>query len=93
MSARLKLMLPLLLIFVIATILFIAGTTILSKHNIDKNVLLIANSFIFIMTYIAFFSQQKALQNSNPNVFFRSVMGGMMLRMFILLLLLFYINF
>ncbi len=83
MSTRLKLLFPLLLIFVIATVLFIAGTDILSKHNIDKNVLLIANSFIFMMACIAFFTQQKALQNSNPNVFFRSVMGGMMLRMFL----------
>jgi Ca2+/Na+ antiporter len=45
--------------------------------------LIIANSLFVIITLITFFIQQKALKNSNPNVFFRSVMAGMMIKMFV----------
>jgi cation transporter-like permease len=42
---------------------------------------MVANLLFFAITLIAFFMQQKALKNSNPNVFVRSVMGGMMIKM------------
>jgi hypothetical protein len=57
--------------------------SLLTKFGLDKNVLLIANTLFFVLGILTTFIQSKALQNSNPHVFIRSVMGVMMIRMFI----------
>ncbi len=55
----------------------------LEKKNIDWTVLLWANIIFFILYLLIFLYQKKALQHANPNVFIRSIMGGMMAKMFI----------
>jgi len=55
---------------------------LLARWGIDYRVLIVANILFFSISLIAFFMQKKALSNSNPNVFVRSVMGGMLLKMF-----------
>ena len=75
-------LLPLLIIFVTLTLLILSATNFLKKNNIDQNVLLGAN-FLFMGTgLLVFFMQKNALNNKNPNVFIRSVMAGMMIKMF-----------
>ena len=58
------------------------GAKLLAKYGIDNSVLIVANILFLVLTLITFFIQQKALQNANPNVFVRSVMAGMMIKMF-----------
>jgi hypothetical protein len=77
---------PLFIIFILLTILFISIKSMLEKYGLDRNVLLIANVLFFILGIITFIIQQKALQNSNPNVFIRSVMSVMMMKMFVCIL-------
>ncbi len=74
---------PLFIVFILFSILFLLSQSMLTKFGLDKNVLLIANSLFFILGIITFFIQYKALQNSNPNVFIRSVMSVMMIKMFV----------
>ena len=77
-----KVIFPLLLVYVIANLVLYAVRVILTKWGIDFAVLLFANSIFFLLSLLTFFMQRRALQNSNPNVFIRSVMGGMLIKMF-----------
>ncbi len=83
MDPRKKIILPLIALFVIFSGLLTVFKTLLARWGIDYNVLIIANILFFLISLIAFFMQQKALNNSNPNVFVRSVMGGMLIKMFV----------
>ena len=74
-------LLPVLLIFLIFNSFFLLAVNFLTKWGLNNSVLIIANLLFFSITLVAFFMQQKALKNSNPNVFVRSVMGGMMIKM------------
>lgn len=77
-----KMLLPLLIIFVILTIFIIGASDLWLKYSIDKNVLLGANLLFMVTGVLVFFMQKNALTNKNPNVFIRSVMAGMMIKMF-----------
>ncbi|MBC7889326.1 MAG: hypothetical protein H7Z13_15725 [Ferruginibacter sp.] len=83
MHPRKKIIVPLIALFVIFSGSLTASKNLLAKWGIDYNVLIIANALFFIISLIAFFMQQKALHNTNPNVFVRSVMAGMLIKMFI----------
>lgn len=77
-----RMLLPLLIIFIVLTIFILSATNLWQKYDIDKNVLLGAN-FLFMGTgLLVFFMQKNALSNKNPNVFIRSVIAGMMIKMF-----------
>ncbi len=77
-----KILLPILIIFVLLSILILFANTLWQKFNVDKNVLLGANVLFLITGVLVFFLQKKALTNPNPNVFVRSIIGGMMIKMF-----------
>ncbi len=81
MNAPGRLLLPLVLLFsIISGFIFIFFSTLKNNH-IDSNVLLLSNAMFFIISIISFFIQRNGLQNKNPHVFVRSVMGGMMFKM------------
>jgi hypothetical protein len=82
MKAQRKILLPLVLVFIICNGFFIVGEKLLTKYGIDDSVLIVANILFLLLTLITFFIQQRALQNANPHVFVRSVMAGMMIKMF-----------
>jgi hypothetical protein len=50
--------------------------------GLDYGVLLGANLFFYVIAIISMNVQRKHLNHENPNVFVRSVMGSMMIRMF-----------
>jgi hypothetical protein len=79
----LKKIVPLFIVFILFSTLFLLSQSLLIKFGLDKDVLLIANTLFFILGILTFFIQYKALQNSNPNVFIRSVMSVMMIKMFV----------
>ncbi len=77
-----KMLMPVLVIFVTLTICIILADTLWVKYNVDSNVLLGANVLFLVTSILVFFMQKKALTNTNPNVFVRSVIAGMMIKMF-----------
>lgn len=77
-----KILLPILIIFVLLSIFIFTANTLWQKFNVDRNVLLGANALFLLTGILVFFLQKKALANSNPNVFVRSIIGGMMIKMF-----------
>jgi hypothetical protein len=83
MYPRKSIILPLLIVFTLTNLTLYAAREIVEKWGIDFNVLFFANDLFFLLSLVAFYMQRKALENSNPNVFFRSVMGGMLIKMFV----------
>lgn len=77
-----KMLLPLLIIFIVFSILIYSVPGLWLKYSIDKNVLMGANLLFMGIGVLVFFMQKNALTNKNPNVFIRSVMAGMMIKMF-----------
>lgn len=79
MLRQLKLMI---LLFVIFNALFMFNNKWLAKWGLDSNVLIIANLILFIINIVSYLLQKKGVKNTNPNVFVRAVMGGMIIKMF-----------
>jgi len=83
MSPQIKIISPLFLVFNLTILILYAVRGILAQWGIDLTILNIANCIFFLLSVLTFFMQRKALENSNPNVFVRSVMGGMLIKMFV----------
>lgn len=87
---------PLFIVFIVINILIVSSMRTLEKFNISSSVLTISNLFFLIICLISTAIQQKALKNKNANVFVRSIMMGMMLKMFssaiLLIVYIFYSN-
>lgn len=81
MNSQKRMVVPLLVVFAIFTGSIVAAKPLLTKWGIDHNVLLVANTLFFLVSLLVFFMQKKALDHVNPNVFIRSVMGGMLIKM------------
>lgn len=76
---------PLLFLFIFMNTFLLTGRSFLEKQGIDREVLIVANSLFFLINFIAFLLQRRGLQNKNPNVFVRSMMAAMMIKMFVVL--------
>ena len=81
MRSGTKEVLPFILIFIVFNNFFLFGKNFLAKWGLDHLVLIIANSLFFLINILVYAMQKKALKNANPNVFIRSVMAGMMVKM------------
>ena len=85
MNVRYKVLQPLVLTFSLFTLILLIAKLFFDNNGIDFIVILIANALFFLMSILVFRMQRKAMQHSNPNVFIRSVMAGMMIKMFIVI--------
>ena len=83
MSPSARFLLPLLSLYAILTVMIFSLKGIFVKYGVDANVLLAANGIFLLINILVFLYQKQALNNTNPNVFIRSVMGGMMFKMFV----------
>ena len=82
MKFGLRYLLPLFFVFVSLNTLVLLNKQFELKRGIDADILIVANLFFFILHLLVFLFQKNALKHSNPNVFIRSVLGGMMFKMF-----------
>ena len=85
MNERYRVLFPLVLTFSIFTLFFLTVKLFFNSWGIDLRVILVANCLFFLTSFLVFRILRKAMQNPNPNVFVRSVMAGMMIKMFIVL--------
>ncbi len=83
MNQQRRFFMPLVLLFIILNGLILVFGNRIDAAGFDRTVLLVANLLFFTVSMTAFFIQRKALQNSNPNVFIRSVMGSMFIKMLV----------
>lgn len=84
MNTLLKLMRPLLIVFILITGIIFASEGLIEKYKADKNTLLIANMLLLLLFVLVLALQKSALAHTNPNVWVRSVMIGMMLKMLLI---------
>lgn len=82
MTAVSRFIYPLLAIFTVLSGLIIVFGRSLEKAGVDTTVLLAANGLFFLLNVVVFLIQKKALTHSNPNVFVRTIIAGMMIKMF-----------
>ena len=75
---------PLFVCFVIVNCTIIPLKTWLQNHQINADVIIVANFLLFILSSINIALHKKALQNKNPNAAVRSVMGGTLIKLMVI---------
>lgn len=76
---------PVIIIFIVTTLIFIAVPSLDFLWNMDRRVMLIGNTILFAATFISFYLYQKSLGNNNVHAFMRMIYGGMFAKMMICL--------
>ena len=71
-----------LIFFILGSIIFLFQTSALSRFHFDNALLWASNIFFLLLSLITLALQIKSMKNKNPNVFIRSVMGGILIKMF-----------
>lgn len=79
----LKQLIPVFLVFILFHLLATILKNRLMLHGINNIIVMKANLLLLVLSVLTFSLHHKALHHSNPNVFVRSVMGGMMIKMFV----------
>jgi hypothetical protein len=80
---RFKTFTPAVILFIILNGFFIAGKSMLERWGMDREVLIIGNLVLFLVTLTSFLITQRGLNNSNTHAFIRSVYGGFMIKFFV----------
>lgn len=80
-----KAYLPIVLVFIIVNALILTSKTFLENNGIDREFLIWANLFLFIISIGGFLLQRKGLQSPNPQAFVRGVYASMIFKMFIVM--------
>ena len=76
---------PIVVIFVITTLLFLRVPSLDFLWNMDRWVMIAGNSILFFATFISFYLFSKSLANNNVHAFMRMIYGGMFAKMLICL--------
>ena len=74
---------PVVLLFVIVNALAISLRSRWTAWNVDQDVLIIGNLFLFVITLVSFLIAKKGLQNNNPHAFVRSVYASIIFKLFL----------
>ena len=74
---------PVILLFIILNALFLTGRNALERWNVDQKVLIAGNILLFVITAISFMLAQRGLKSTNTHVFIRSVIGSIMIKLFV----------
>jgi hypothetical protein len=76
---------PILIIFVVTTLIFILVPTLDFLWNMDKRVMIAGNGILFVATLISFYLFTRSLAHNNVHAFLRMIYGGMFAKMLICL--------
>jgi hypothetical protein len=82
MNFSFKPVLPLFITFLFLTVLIFAGNLFFAEKGINYLMVMGGNCLFFLISLFVFRMQYLAMHNSNPQVFIRSVMGGMIIKVF-----------
>lgn len=77
--------LPIMVIFVITTLVLLAVPSLDFLWGMDKRVMLAGNAILFGATALSFYLFCRSLQNDNVHAFLRMIYGGMFAKMMICL--------
>ena len=76
---------PILLLFLILNAVILTAKTFLESRGFDREFLIWANLFLFLLSIGGFLLQRKALQSPNPQAFVRGVYASLMFKMFLVI--------
>ena len=79
-----KKMLPLFFLFIIINSIVLVFQQRLDTYKIDSFVVFTANCLLFALSVLTLAMYVRASNNTNPNVFIRSIMGATMIKMLVL---------
>ena len=82
MTFSFKVIFPLFISFLVLTAIIFAANIFYADKGIDYAVVMGGNCLFFLISLFVFRMQYLAMYNANPNVFIRSVMGGMLIKVF-----------
>jgi hypothetical protein len=83
MDKRPRPALPLLICFIALTVAILLTGYVLKVAGVNYIVLMAANCLFFLVSLLVLRMQRKAMTNKNPNVFVRTVISGVMIKMFV----------
>lgn len=75
---------PLFVCFILVNGIVILLKNWLQNHQINIDVIIVANCLLFILSSINIALHKNALQNKNPNAAVRSVMGGTLIKLMVI---------
>ena len=78
----LKLLRPMILVFILLNVFFITARQWLVNKGVDQEVMIIGNLLLFVVSAIIFLITHRSLQSSNPNAFVRAMYGGFIIKFF-----------
>ncbi|MEP7238776.1 MAG: hypothetical protein ABI685_12950 [Ferruginibacter sp.] len=82
MNFSFKAVFPLFITFFVLTAIIFAANIFYTNKGIGYTVVMGGNCLFFLISLFVFRMQYLAMYNANPNVFIRSVMGGMIIKVF-----------
>jgi len=74
---------PIILIFIAATALLLAGRQLLDQWNIDQQVMLWGNILLFAVTLLSFFLYTRSFGSKNAYAITRGMYASVLIRMFV----------
>ena len=80
----LRLLRPLLIIFILINAFAITGNNWLEKNSVDQSVLIAGNLLLFLVSLTAFLITYRSLRSSNPQAFVRAMYGSFMIKFFLI---------
>jgi ACR3 family arsenite efflux pump ArsB len=80
----LKLLRPMLIVFIFLNVFFVTGRSMLVKQGADPDVLIMGDILLFLVSFLAFQISYKALGSSNPQSFVRAMYGSFILKFFVI---------
>lgn len=86
---RFKEFAPVILLFIIVNSLAISLRARWQAWNVNQDVLILGNLFLFAVTSVSFFMAKRGLKSTNPHAFVRAVYGSIMFKLFLCLIVAF----
>ena len=77
---------PVFLLFIVLTALFVSAKSMLTRRNVDQDVLIIGNLLLLIVTLLSYLLLYRGIQSVNPHSFVRAMYMSFIIKFFIIVL-------
>jgi hypothetical protein len=77
--------LPILLSFVLVSVIVLVAQAPLTESKTDYRVLLVGNGLLFLVTAVSYYLYSKGLRNNNIQIFLRVMYGSLLVKFFVCL--------
>jgi hypothetical protein len=84
-SARLKVILPIIIVFIFVNVIAVVFPALLEKLHIQQTLIVVGNLILFGVTMLSFLLYQKAMMAGKTSLFIRNVYSGMLIKFFVCL--------